>query len=69
MSGTYYKGIPEENVDFKEEFEEELENLLLNVSNVLGKKNIRGDSFNYRYWALKLSSANKVLEEGKVTLS
>ena len=67
MSGVFYNGILIEKVDFEKEFDKELEELT-NRINELNAKKYTGKQINYRYWTLKLNSANKALEVGQVTL-
>lgn len=67
MSNTFYGGIPVEQVDFKKEFEKELEQLTNHINQLKAKKNT-GKKINYHYWTLKLNRANRALEVGTVTL-
>lgn len=62
-----YDGVPREQVNFEEEFIRELRNLKENISIIEDKRN--NQKFNYEYWALKLSRANKDLSVGKVIMS
>lgn len=65
MSNTYYSGTPIKQRDFQKEFEKELEKLTDTVSELKVKK-YTNQEINYRYWAVKLSKANKALEVGTV---
>ena len=68
MGNTLYNGVPVEEVGFEEEFDKELALLQSNIEEMLRRKAEKGDKFNYHFWAIKLSRANKAMEMGKVTL-
>lgn len=68
MSSHFYGGVPIEQVDFKQDFNKELEQLT-NTINELKARKYTGKKINYHFWTVKLNRANKALEVGKVELS
>lgn len=64
---TLYGGVPVDKVDFKKEYQKELE-LLKNTINELEQRAETGNIKNYHFWTLKLNRANKALENGRVVL-
>mgnify|MGYP003289457614 CR=1 FL=1 len=72
MGSTFYNGVPIEDVDFREEFEKELEQLEKNLAKIKEKSFYGKFCWNpsrYQFWALKLANANKALANEDVTLS
>lgn len=67
MSNTFYGGVPVEDVDFNKKFLNELTLLKQNISDIENRYN-SSSNFNSHFWTLKLSRANKALENGRVTI-
>lgn len=67
MGSTLYNGVPVEHIDFKVEFEKELNQLQQFILELQDRKN-KNKISNYQFWCLKLARANKALELGEVSL-
>lgn len=68
-NSIFYGGIPIEQVNFQEEATKELKILEQHITSIKEKlQNSEKDSYNFKYWAIKLHDANKRLEIGTVTL-
>ena len=68
MGGTFYGGVPIEQVDFEAEFDKEIEELTNRINELKARKRM-SDIKNYQFWTIKLNRANKALGVGQVTLS
>lgn len=68
MGGTFYGGVPIEQVDFEAEFDKEIAELTNRINELKARKRM-SDIKNYQFWTIKLNRANKALEVGQVTLS
>lgn len=67
MGGTFYGGVPIEQVDFEAEFDKEIAELTNRINELKARK--RMSDIKYQFWTIKLNRANKALEVGQVTLS
>lgn len=68
-NGTFYNGVPIDDVDFEAEFEKELAELQNNIKQLDFDKIRKKDKFNYALWAYRLNRANSMFKNVEVRKS